>query len=149
MQVNIKVDTTILGVQSKTCPIYAKWEVTRSLQYLQKNIGMKLIFYLQINAKVFYKSTVSLWVCIARHAQSTQNKKFAMSLQYFKENVKNESFLQVEFNTLDMKVSYKVILLLLMGMNKLSQSTEQAFSKYSKEQVCNIGFFEFIEKFGP
>ena len=30
---------------------------------------MKLIFCLQINTKVFYKLIVSLWVCVARHAQ--------------------------------------------------------------------------------
>ena len=42
--------------------------------------GMKLIFCLQINMKVFYKLIVSLWVCIARHVHSTQNK-FTISLQ--------------------------------------------------------------------
>ena len=42
------------------------------------------------NIKVFYKMIVSLWLCIARHAQSTQNKRFTISLQYVKENVKNE-----------------------------------------------------------
>ena len=31
-----------------------------------------------------------IWVCIARHAQSTQSKKFAKSLQYLKENMKDE-----------------------------------------------------------
>ena len=35
--------------------------------------GMKLIFCLQINTKVFYKMIVPLWVCIARQAQSTKN----------------------------------------------------------------------------
>ena len=51
---------------------------------------MKLIFCLQINTKVFYKFIVSLWMCVARHAQSTQNNKFAISLQYLKENIKDE-----------------------------------------------------------
>ena len=37
---------------------------------------------------------------------------------------KHQSFLQVDFNTLDIKVSYKVILSLLMGMIKHSQSTQ-------------------------
>ena len=49
---------------------------------------MKLIFCLY--TKVFDKLIVSLWMCVARHAQSTQNNKFAISLQYLKENVKNE-----------------------------------------------------------
>ena len=30
------------------------------------------------------------WVCVAWHAQSTQNNKFAISLQYINENVKDE-----------------------------------------------------------
>ena len=33
---------------------------------------------------------VSLWVYVAFHSQSTQNSKFAMSLQYLKENVEDE-----------------------------------------------------------
>ena len=40
--------------------------------------------------KDFYKVIVSLWVCIARHVQSTQNNKFAIYFQYLKENVKGE-----------------------------------------------------------
>ena len=43
---------------------------------------MKLIFYLKINMKVFYK--------LPWHAQSTQNDKLAKSLQYLKENVQDE-----------------------------------------------------------
>ena len=52
--------------------------------------GMKSIFCLQITIKVFYKMIVSLWVCIARYAQSTQKNRFAIPLQYLKENVKDE-----------------------------------------------------------
>ena len=37
---------------------------------------------------------------------------------------KHQSFLQVDFNTLDIKIFYKVILSLLMGMIKHSQSTQ-------------------------
>ena len=63
---------------------------------------------------------------MVKHSQSSQNSKFAMSLQYLKKEVRDEvdflhadkhqSFLQVDFNTLGIKVSYKVILQLLMGM---------------------------------
>ena len=38
---------------------------------------MKCIFGMQINIEVFYKLILSFWVCVARHAQSTENKKFA------------------------------------------------------------------------
>ena len=33
---------------------------------------------------------VSLWVCVARNVQSTLNNRFTISLEYVKENVKNE-----------------------------------------------------------
>ena len=52
--------------------------------------GMKLSFCLQINAKVFYKMVVSLWVLLARQTQSTKNNQFTISLQYLKENMKEE-----------------------------------------------------------
>ena len=71
---------------------------------------------------------------MVKHSQSSQNSKFAMSLQYLKKEVRDEvdflhvdkhqSFLQADFNTLSIKVSYKVILLLLLGMIKHSQSTQ-------------------------
>ena len=50
---------------------------------------MKLIFCQRINTKVFYKLIVSLWFWVARHAQRTRNK-FTISLQYVKENAKDE-----------------------------------------------------------
>ena len=106
---------------------------------------MNLIFYLLINVKVFYKLIVSLWVCVVRHAQAIQNNKFAISLQYLKENVKDEvnflladkhqSFLQVDFNNLGIKISYKVILSLFMGMIKHSQSTQR--KKFAVSQRKN------------
>ena len=45
---------------------------------------------MQINTKVFSKLLVSLWVCRSGHAQNTQNNKFAISLRYLKENVKDQ-----------------------------------------------------------
>ena len=54
---------------------------------------------------------------------------------------KHQSFLQVHFNIFGIKVSYKVILLLLMGMIKHSQSTQSnnfAISlQYFKKEVRN------------
>ena len=50
--------------------------------------------------------TIILGVCVARHAQVTQNNKFSISLQYLKKKVsdevnfllveKHESFLQID-----------------------------------------------------
>ena len=71
---------------------------------------------------------------MVKHSQSSQNRKFAMSLQYVKKEVGDEvdfldadrhrSFLQVDFNILGMKVSHKVILPLLLDMIKHSQSIQ-------------------------
>ena len=41
--------------------------------------------------KSFLKLIVSLWVCVVRHAQSIKNNKFAISLQYLNENIKDEA----------------------------------------------------------
>ena len=35
---------------------------------------MKFLFGMQINIEIFYKLILSLWVWVARHAKSTQNK---------------------------------------------------------------------------
>ena len=59
---------------------------------------------------------------------------------------KHQGFLQVNFNTLGMKVSYKVILSLLMGMIKHSQNTQSNKLAiplpYLKKEVRNgVHFF--------
>ena len=71
---------------------------------------------------------------IVEHSQSSLNSNFTMSLQYLKKEVrdkvdfwhvdKHQSFLQVDFSTLGIKDAYKVILSLLLGMIKHSQSTQ-------------------------
>ena len=71
---------------------------------------------------------------MVQHSQSCGNRKFTMSLRYLEKYVKDEvdflhtdkhqSFLRVYFNTLGIKVSYKVTLSLLMGMIKHSESTQ-------------------------
>ena len=57
---------------------------------------------------------------VVKHSSYSENSKFAVSLQYLKKELrakndflhadKHQSFLQVDFNTLGIKVSYKVIL---------------------------------------
>ena len=90
---------------------------------------MKLIFGMQISMKISYKLTWWFLKDTVEHSQSSQNSKFAMSLQYLKIDVrdkvvllhadKHQSFMQVDFNTLSI-VFYKVMLPLLMGMIKHS-----------------------------
>ena len=63
----------------------------------------------------------------------TRNNKFSISLQYLKKGSdevdflhakKHQNFLQVDFNPLGIKDAYKVIVSLLLGMMKHSQSTQ-------------------------
>ena len=76
-----------------------------------------------------------------------------MFLQYLKKDRdevdflhadKHQILLQVDFNPLSMKVSYKVILSFLMGMIKHSQSTQcNKFAislQYLKEEVSHKAF---------
>ena len=57
----------------------------------------------------------------------------------------HQSFLQVDFNTFGIKVSYKVVLSLLIGMIKHSQSTQSnnfAISlQYLKKEVKDGVYF--------
>ena len=72
---------------------------------------------------------------VVKQPQSLQNSKFVMCLQYLKKEVKDEvdflhadkhqSFLKVYFNTLGIKVSYKVDMIII-------NEHDQAFSNYSK-----------------
>ena len=63
---------------------------------------------------------------------------------------KHKSFLQVDFNTLDIKVCYRVILSLLLGMIKHSQYTQSnKFSislQYLKKKVTNGVYFLHADK---
>ena len=72
---------------------------------------VKLIFCLQKNIKNLFKLILSSYVCVARHAQITQNNKFYISLQYLKKKVsdevdflhaeKDESYLQIDIMIFD------------------------------------------------
>ena len=97
---------------------------------------------------------------LANDSQSSRNRKFAMSLQYLEKEVRNEadflhvnkhqSFLQVDFNTLGIKVSCKVMLSLLIGTIRHSQSTQSnkfAISlQYLKKEVWNGVHFLYADK---
>ena len=87
----------------------------------RKKWMMNFTFGMQINIEVFYKLIVSLWVCMVRHAQSTQNNNFILSLQYLKENVKD----RVDFSLLIIvKRFFKVLLSFLMCVARYGQITQ-------------------------
>ena len=71
---------------------------------------------------------------MVKHSQSSQDSKFAMSLQYLRKEVKvdflhsdkHQSFLKVYFNTLGIStLSYKADIIIINGY-------DQAFSSYLK-----------------
>ena len=78
----------------------------------RKTWGMKWFFCLQINTKVFYKMIPSFWVCLTRVTQSTQNNKFAISLQYLKENGK----IEVDFLLADKRQRFLQIDTIILGV---------------------------------
>ena len=76
------------------------------MQYLQKNREDEVDFLPANKHESFLQIDSLAWV--ARHAQSTQNNRFAISLHYLKENVKDE----VDFlSAVNIKGFFKFILL--------------------------------------
>ena len=57
----------------------------------RKRWMMNFLFAMSRNIEIFYKLILPSWVCVSRHAQSTQNNKLATSSQYLKKNRKNEA----------------------------------------------------------
>ena len=100
------------------------------MQYLKKRVD----FFHADKHESLLQNGIMILMVMVKHFQSSQNSKFVMSLQYFKKEVEDEvdflhadkrqRLLQVHFNTSDIKASYKVILSLLVGMNKHSQITQ-------------------------
>ena len=81
---------------------------------------MNLIFYMKIN-KTFYKLILSILLNMASLAQSTQNNKFAKSLQYLKKEVRDK----VDFCRDKLQSIQKV-------GTVISDGCSQACLKYSK-----------------
>ena len=60
------------------------------MQNLQKTMENEVDFLLADKYKSFLQVDGIFWMCVTMHAQGTQNKKFAIYLQFLKENVKHE-----------------------------------------------------------
>ena len=78
--------------------------------------------------KVFYKLTVSFLLAIARYVQGTPNSKFLISLQY----LKNEGRDEVDFLHANKHQTF-----LPVDPTNLDEHG-QAFPQFSKKQVCKI-----------
>ena len=112
MQVNIKVLYKLIIHFECAQSGMPKVSKITSLQYFCNITGkmrrMKLIFCLQIKKKkVFFKLILLFQVCLAGHAQITQNN-FAISLQYIKKDVSDKVDLLYADKIERMKVSWKL-----------------------------------------
>ena len=65
----------------------------------RKKWRMKSIFGMQINSKIFYKLILSSWVCTARHAQSTKNRKFPYLCNSYRKTWGMKLFSCLQINT--------------------------------------------------
>ena len=94
-----------------------------SLQYLKKELSRKVYFLRENKHESLQQIDSMILMWMVKHFQSSENSEFAMSLQYLKKEVKDEvdflhvdkhqSFLKVFFNTLDIKVSYNVDIVII------------------------------------
>ena len=101
---------------------------------LKCNISRKI--NMQINIKVFYKLILSFWGCVGRHAQSTQNKKFAYLCNISR---KMWGMNLIFCSWVNAKVIYRLIVSLWVCVARHVQSTQNnkfAISlQYLKENV--------------
>ena len=86
-----------------------------------------------INTKIFYKLIVSLLVCVARHAQSTQNNKSAISLHIICLVVNAKVF--YEFSISFLKVSKTATLQCLCNISKKKWDMKLLFLHANKFKV--------------
>ena len=91
---------------------------------------------MQKNIKDFFKLILLFSVCVTKHAQITQNNKFAISLQYLKKSVSDE----VDFLHADKHESFlQIDSMIFEGIAKhfqISQSCKFAMSlQYFKKEV--------------
>ena len=77
---------------------------------------------------------------MVKHSQSFRNSKFAMCLQYFKKQVRDEDdFLDADKHQSLLQDDFKARFQgFLQGNTIIIDAHDQAFLQYSKEQVCNI-----------
>ena len=130
LQINVKVSSNCYYFRC-VCPGMLKLPKITSLIFLcnilRKNWVMKLIFCMKVSMKACYKLIVWEWSKIPKVPKiaslqclySISKKKLKLKLIFCM-----QSF-QVYFNTLSIKVSYKVDIIIINGH-------DQAFSNYSK-----------------
>ena len=110
---------------------------------------MKFIFEIEINMEVFYMLMLSFWVCVTRHAQSTQNNQFAISLQYLKKDVSDElDFLHADKHKGLPQIDTMTLMEICRHYQK-SQNNEFSMSlQYFKKEVRDeVDFLHKLQSF--
>ena len=110
---------------------------------------MKFIFDIEINMEVFYMLMLSFWVCVTRHAQSTQNNQFAISLQYLKKDVSDElDFLHADKHKGLLQIDTMTLMEICRHYQK-SQNNEFSMSlQYFKKEVRDeVDFLHKLQSF--
>ena len=139
LQVNIKRFLLIVTIVLDMCGHAPKLCKISSLLFLKKEEVMKLIFCMQISMKVSYKLILGFLMGIVKYSQ---NSKFAMSDNISKKYLEMKLIfcMQIKF-PLKIPTSWFQHL----GHQSFLQSDtifidghDQTFSKYSKQQGCNI-----------
>ena len=105
------------------------------MQYLKKELSDEVDFLHADEHESLLRSDSMILLGMVQHSQSSQNSEFAMALQYFKKEVwddvdflhadKHQIFVKVYFNSMGIKVSYKVDIIIINGH-------DHALSNYSK-----------------
>ena len=104
---------------------------------------MKFIFGILVKTEVFYKLILSLWVCVTRHAESTQNK-FAYLCNITRKALEMRLLFCLQINT---KVFYKFIPSFWVCITRHAQSAQSQFTtslQYFKENIKNGVYFRFL-----
>ena len=110
---------------------------------------MKFIFDIEINMEVFYMLMLSFCVCVTRHAQSTQNNQFAISLQYLKKDVSDElDFLHAYKHKGLLQIDTMTLMEICRHYQK-SQNNEFSMSlQYFKKEVRDeVDFLHKLQSF--
>ena len=86
-------------------------------------------------------------MCLARHAQITQNNKFAISLQYLKKEVSDEvDFLQADKHESSLQIDSMIFMWMVKHFQS-SQNSKFAMSfQYLKKQVRDEVDFLHVDK---
>ena len=126
----------VLGLELLKCSQPIKLQDSLKCNIARKKWIMKFISDMEINIEVFYKLILAFWVCLGRHAQSTQNKKSAYFCNIFRKMWEMRLIFCLSINA---NIFYKLIVSLVLCIAshaQCNQGSKFAISlQYLKENV--------------